>query len=352
MQSTERSLRSRLPPTLAEDLPLDLEDGDEDAERSISALMSMVARASSSTSSSPPSPSIARMTRSNSKKSLPKIRKSTKHEEEEKKKKKTTTTKIPSRTPWDWIEDIYCSREETTSSLRVNDIVEVERDDTLFKGTIVAVIPVSSCHEIQSENATHLIRVRYEDSKEEEWIEDDSSRIHKSEDLEKKKELLASPLRQPLALAKQMSRLGVSSKVGNESRLRTCVTNQLKHQTQTQNIKPKKQVPYKTNSERTIEHNPLFSATCGMLTNNSMHFDFFNNALKVQRNRLLSAVLPSANPSFPHPKNSFRNSKTQSSTVLELASHFGRNTKQELSQSIRHQIDGFFLQIKGIMRCV
>ena len=100
-------------------------------------------------------------------------------------------------TPWDWIEDIYCSREETTSSFRVNDIVEVEREDTLFKGTIIAVVPVSSCHEIQSENTKYLIRVRYEVSKEEEWIEDDSNRIHKSEESEKKKELLASPLRQP-----------------------------------------------------------------------------------------------------------------------------------------------------------
>ena len=102
--------------------------------------------------------------------------------------------------------------------------MEVEREDTLFKGTIIAVVPVSSCHEIQSENTKYLIRVRYEVSKDEEWIEDDSNRIHKSEESEKKKELLASPLRQPLALAKQMSRLGVSSKVGNESRLRTCVT--------------------------------------------------------------------------------------------------------------------------------
>ena len=250
MQNAERTLRSRLPPTLAEDLPLDMDDGDEDAERSISALMSMVARASSSssTSSSPPSPSIARLTRSNSKKSLPKIRKMTKPKEE--KKKKTSTSKNPSRTPWDWIEDIYCSREETTSSFRVNDIVEVEREDTLFKGTIIAVVPVSSCHEIQSENTKYLIRVRYEVSKEEEWIEDDSNRIHKSEESEKKKELLASPLRQPLALAKQMSRLGVSSKVGNESRLRTCVTNRLKLKHQTNS----KHQTKKTGTKRNERH--------------------------------------------------------------------------------------------------
>lgn len=155
---------------------------------------------------------------------LPKLRKSTKIKKE--KKKTTSCGKVPRRTPWDWIEDIYCSTTaKITTSFRVNDVVEIEQNDTLRKGTIVAVVPVLLCHEIEYEKSKCLLRVRYDSEEEDdEWFEGDSNRIHKSSDDTDKKKLLASPLREPLALAKQMSRLGVSSKVGNESRLRTCVS--------------------------------------------------------------------------------------------------------------------------------